>query len=271
MSRRPGSLLGPGEGFPAWVGRSLSALAVVLVLLAGLVATDVLAVGTPDHARVADAAAASPTEVTAAVPTPAAGTPAASTQPESTPPESTQPSATPTGAAPATPRAGAAPQGALVAGPQPLPAATSAAPVSVEVPAIGVDSTIERIDRDAASSELVPPDTTDTVGWFQGGPVPGDAGPAVIAGHVDSVAGPAVFFGLRELLPGDAVTVVRADGVRETFRVSRVAQYAKGAFPTQSVYGPTPGAELRLITCGGTFDPGVRSYRDNVVVYAQRV
>jgi sortase (surface protein transpeptidase) len=94
-------------------------------------------------------------------------------------------------------------------------------------------------------------------------------GPAVIAGHVDSRTGPAVFFRLEELAVDDTVLVTRSDGRDVEFRVTRVAQYPKDDFATEEVYGPTTGAELRLITCGGTFDAGRRSYRDNVVVYAQ--
>ena len=93
-------------------------------------------------------------------------------------------------------------------------------------------------------------------------------GPAVLAGHVDSTAGPAVFWRLRDLAPGDEVLVDRADGTTARFTVTRVERHPKDAFPTDEVYGPTTGAELRLITCGGEFDRAARSYRDNVVVFA---
>jgi LPXTG-site transpeptidase (sortase) family protein len=114
----------------------------------------------------------------------------------------------------------------------------------------------------------VPPTDFAQAGWFAAGPVPGDVGPAVIAGHVDSRTGPAVFFRLEELSPGDTVLVTRSDGRDVEFRVTEVARYPKDDFATEEVYGPTTGAELRLITCGGTFDPSRRSYEDNVVVYA---
>ena len=77
-----------------------------------------------------------------------------------------------------------------------------------------------------------------------------------------------MFFRLRDVAVGDAVTVTRVDGTTVRFTVTRVARYAKGAFPAAEVYGPTPDAELRLITCGGAFDRAARSYLDNVVVYA---
>ncbi|MDQ3464167.1 MAG: class F sortase [Actinomycetota bacterium] len=140
-------------------------------------------------------------------------------------------------------------------------------PVSVELPSIGVRSDLLSLDVDA-TGVLVPPEPYDVAGWFSGGPVPGDIGPAIIAGHVDSRAGPGVFFRLEEMRPGEAIMVTRSDGSVATFTVARVERYPKVDFPTQQVYGPTPGQELRLITCGGDFDPGRRSYLENIVVYA---
>ncbi len=92
-------------------------------------------------------------------------------------------------------------------------------------------------------------------------------GPAVIAGHVDSKTGPAVFFRLRDLRQGDIIEVTRA-GAQVKFKVLAVRKYPKAQFPTDEVYGPTPNAQLRLITCGGDFDRNRRSYVDNIVVYA---
>jgi sortase (surface protein transpeptidase) len=137
----------------------------------------------------------------------------------------------------------------------------------VRVPAIGVDSELLRLGTDA-TGVLVPPDDFDRAGWFADGAVPGDVGPAVVAGHVDSVDGPAVFSRLGELGPGAEVLVDRADGTTARFAVTGVGRYPKRDFPTESVYGPTPRAELRLVTCGGEFDRPRRSYLDNVVVFA---
>lgn len=144
---------------------------------------------------------------------------------------------------------------------------TAAAPVRVRVPAAGVDSDLLRLGTDATGA-LVPPEDHDLAGWFADGAVPGDVGPAVVAGHVDSVDGPAVFWRLDELTPGDEVLVDRADGTTARFTVTGVARYPKSEFPTEAVYGPTPRAELRLVTCGGEFDRSARSYEDNVVVTA---
>jgi len=97
---------------------------------------------------------------------------------------------------------------------------------------------------------------------------PGATGSAIIAGHIDSYRGPGVFFRLASLHRGDRAYVRRADGSLVVFRVTAVRLYRKDRFPTAAVYGPAAGPQLRLITCGGTFDPAVRSYESNVVVYA---
>ncbi|WP_424185622.1 class F sortase [Actinokineospora sp. G85] len=142
------------------------------------------------------------------------------------------------------------------------------APVGLEIPAIGVNETQLVPLALGASGELMAPTDYARVGWYAAGTVPGEVGPAVLAGHVDSWTGPAVFFRLRELAPGDRVTVRRDDDTTAEFTVDEVRRYPKAAFPTDAVYAPVPGAALRLITCGGSFDAGRRSYRDNVVVFA---
>lgn len=146
-------------------------------------------------------------------------------------------------------------------------AADVAPPQRLRIPAIDVDTTLTTLTTDQTGA-LVPPAGPDIVGWYTGGPVPGAVGPAVLAGHVDSRAGPGVFFRLRDLRPGDRIEVERGDGSWSAFTVTGSVRTPKAAFPTDAVYAPTPGPELRLVTCGGTFDAAARSYRDNVVVDA---
>ncbi len=146
--------------------------------------------------------------------------------------------------------------------------ADAAQPVRVRVPAIGVDSPLAHLGVDAAGALELPVDP-DAAGWFTGGPAPGDVGPAVIAGHVDTASRPAVFSRLGELTPGDEVLVDRGDGTTGRFTVTGVDRYPKSEFPTDAVYGPTPWAELRLVSCGGDFDRSLGSYTDNVVVTAR--
>jgi len=159
---------------------------------------------------------------------------------------------------------GATPTGASPAGT--ATAHLSGPPTRVRIPRIGVDSSLVRLALDVRGA-LQAPTVFDRAGWYAGGTAPGDVGPAVIAGHVDSVAGAAVFFRLGELRPGDRVEVSRGGGWIG-FQVVSVSRYPKDQFPTAAVYGPTPDPQLRLITCGGTFDRVARSYVDNIVVYA---
>jgi hypothetical protein len=151
--------------------------------------------------------------------------------------------------------------------PRPLTgAAVAQLPTRLRIPAIGVDTALEELDLGPDGALTAPTDFAQA-GWYVRGPVPGDPGPAVLAGHVDSTHGPAVFYHLRELKPGAQVLVDRG-GQWFTFTVVDVQRYPKGKFPTARVYGPTPGAELRLVTCGGVFDRRAHSYEDNVVAYA---
>jgi hypothetical protein len=142
-----------------------------------------------------------------------------------------------------------------------------AAPVALIIPAIGVQTRLIRLGR-TASGALQVPGTTSVAGWYTGSPRPGALGAAVIAGHVDSYTGPGVFFRLRLLRPRDLILVRRTDGSLAAFRVVAVQVYAKSRFPTAAVYGPAPVAELRVVTCGGTFDYATGHYLSNVIVFA---
>jgi sortase (surface protein transpeptidase) len=145
---------------------------------------------------------------------------------------------------------------------------TTSKPVRLEIPAIGVSTPLLRLGLEPDGAMQVPTDFA-RAGWFAEGPAPGQEGPSVIAGHVDSKTGPAVFYRLRDLRPGDPVLVQRADGSRLRFLVERSRSYPKTTFPTQDVFGPVPAAALRLITCGGEFDRARGSYRENLVVFAR--
>ena len=141
-----------------------------------------------------------------------------------------------------------------------------APPVAVHVPAIGVDAPLDPLGRNPDGTIQLP--AWGRAGWWAGGPKPGQPGPAVILGHVDSPDGPAVFRRLGELGAGDEVAVTLADGSTVRFAVERVERHPKTAFPTEAVYGPSLEAGLRLVTCGGEFDRATGHYVDNVVVFA---
>jgi sortase (surface protein transpeptidase) len=162
-----------------------------------------------------------------------------------------------------------APTGPIAAAPRPE-AAVVPVPVALTIPAIGVQTTLVDLGL-TSSGTLQVPSSTAVAGWYTGSPRPGAIGSAIIAGHIDSRLGPGVFFYLSHLRRGDRVYVRRADGALVVFGVTSVQMYKKDDFPTMAVYGPTPDPELRLITCGGTFDPQLGSYLSNVVVYATEI
>jgi LPXTG-site transpeptidase (sortase) family protein len=162
------------------------------------------------------------------------------------------------------------PSGPIVAPPQSAAPGPVAAPVSLTIPIIGVQSHLITLGL-TSSGELQVPSTTSVAGWYTGSPRPGAVGSAIIVGHIDSVTGPGVFYRLSELTVGDKMYVKRADGTMAEFRVTSVQTYLKDHFPTEDVYGPVPDAELRLITCGGAFDAATGHYLSNIVVYAAEI
>ncbi|MEV1043630.1 class F sortase [Streptomyces sp. NPDC049916] len=182
------------------------------------------------------------------------------------------PTATDKGGAPAPADRTASPDGGSSASPgggggrrgTVLPASR---PVSISIPSLKVNSTLEDLGLGENRAMDTPRDP-DKAGWYTPGPTPGAMGPAVIAGHVTWDGAPSVFFELADLDPGDRIEVRRADGRTAEFTVDRSAVYPKDEFPTVEVYRNLDHAGLRLITCGGDFSEADRRYADNVVVYA---
>jgi LPXTG-site transpeptidase (sortase) family protein len=147
--------------------------------------------------------------------------------------------------------------------------ATVAKPAEITIPRIDATSTLVELGLNADQTVQVPPvDNPLQAGWFTGAPKPGEPGPAVVLGHVNGGGQAGIFSRLHELTAGDEVLVRRTDNTTVRFTVVRVDQVPKSNFPTEEVYGDTAGPELRLITCGGTFDKNANRYRDNVIVYA---
>ena len=232
----------PAPARASWRRWSVVAAAVLVLGGAGMLGAAALGDGPPDQPDLVASSEAS-----------APGVPA-----------NPSPSASPT--SPATGSTAASP-------PSPAPAAV-ADPTTLTIPAIGVSSSLLHLGLADDGTIAVPqpgPDY-DRAAWFTGSPRPGQVGPAVLEGHVDSAEeGPSVFYRIGDLEVGDTITVERADGTSVGFSVTGAQRYAKDDFPTLAVYGNTAGPELRLITCGGSFDAATGHYRDNTVVYARQV
>jgi sortase (surface protein transpeptidase) len=176
---------------------------------------------------------------------------------------------------PGHPGLAARPPGTLLPVPRgkraPVPKASTddqaAVPARLIIPAIDVRTKIIYLGLTKSGALQVPP-TTTVAGWYTGSPRPGDIGSSIIIGHIDSLQGPGVFYRLSLLRPGDRVYVREKYGRVAVFQVNAVHMYLKARFPAATVYGPTPNAQLRLITCGGAFDPATGHYLSNVVAFA---
>jgi sortase family protein len=154
-----------------------------------------------------------------------------------------------------------------------IPVLHQSLPVSVTIPAIGVQSPLLHLGRNKDGTMQVPDLTTsaDEAAWYKYSVTPGQVGTAVIEGHVDSYQGPAVFFRLGALRPGNHINVTLADGITAVFRVTGVREYAKAEYPANTIYAPAHYAALRVITCGGDFDGATGHYLSSVVVFASLV
>ncbi len=145
-------------------------------------------------------------------------------------------------------------------------------PVRLVIPAISVNAPVMSLGLNPDKTVQVPPlGDHNLAGWYDGSVAPGQVGPSILLGHVDNYQGASVFYNLKNLVKGDRVDVVLADGKTVTFRVDGVQQALKTAFPTMKVYGKTSYPALRLVTCGGTFDSATGSYLDSVIAYAHMV
>ncbi|MBT2597236.1 sortase domain-bontaining protein [Arthrobacter sp. ISL-72] len=199
--------------------------------------------------------------------------------PATTPDAGSAPSASVSApAAPGTPSAPPAASAPAPAAPAAVPPAqqrppvmAASAPVTLAIPSIGVRTDLLHLGLEENGSLKVPEDTGNgaPASWYDGSPTPGERGPSVMLGHVNALGGnKGVFADLRKLTAGAEITVSRADGSTAVFTVDRGATYSKTGFPTLEVYGNTPGAELRLITCDG-YDPATGLFDDNYVIYAK--
>jgi Sortase domain len=146
----------------------------------------------------------------------------------------------------------------------------AARPRRIEIPAIGVSAAVGQL-RLAPDGTMQTPDHFEDTGWFEPGREPGERGPAVVVGHVDSTHGPAVFYRLRDLRRGNLIRIRRADGSVVRFRVEGLERWPKAEFPSRRVFGRTRISALRLVTCSGDFDSSTGHYVDNTIVYAARV
>lgn len=143
-------------------------------------------------------------------------------------------------------------------------------PVSVRIQKLGVSSNLIPLCLNADQTVQVPPTSTpQVVGWYALHPRPGDVGPAVLLAHTDGDRQLGAFHNLKNLRAGDKVSIGRADGSPAVFSITKVETYTKDQFPTQSIYGPTLGPELRMISCTGPFSAATGQYQDNIVAFAK--
>jgi sortase (surface protein transpeptidase) len=141
-------------------------------------------------------------------------------------------------------------------------------PVDLAIPSLGVTAPVQPVGVGTAGELIIPPSPMD-VGWYQGGSMPGEPGVALLTSHIDTRSeGRGVLSGLVRLSEGDEVLVTAGDGVVQRWSVVARTQHRKDELPSE-LFARAGTSVLALVTCGGPFDPAVRSYRDNVIVWAE--
>lgn len=142
-------------------------------------------------------------------------------------------------------------------------------PIKIKIPKINLVADFETPLGLGTEGEVMVPEAYEKVGYYKYGPTPGELGPAVVLGHVDSVDGPAVFYSLGQLEVGDEIEIDREDGSTAVFEVTNMERHLQSGFPTEQVYGNIDHAGLRLITCSGIFNKGIQRYSHNLIVFAK--
>jgi hypothetical protein len=156
--------------------------------------------------------------------------------------------------------------------PREFPVLAPSQPVSIAIPAIKVTAPVGRVGLAGDGSIAVPPlQRHNEAGWFEGGPTPGQFGPAILVGHADTRTGPSIFHDVTRLRPGARVEVTRSDRSVAMFEVNSVERFGKARLPVDRVYRDFSRPGLRLITCGGEWKGGSIGYADNIVVFASLV
>ncbi len=153
------------------------------------------------------------------------------------------------------------------------PAGDTPAPVALTLPTLAVEVPVDPVGVEADGQMEIPPNAM-RAGWYRYGPAPGsDRGAAVIAAHVDSLAsgGLGPFARLRDLRTGDGAVVALADGSTAAYQVREVTSSPKTDVTWPDVFLRDGPPQLVLITCGGRWQPDVRHYSDNVIVYLSPV
>ncbi|MFG1775790.1 class F sortase [Micromonospora sp. NPDC049051] len=161
---------------------------------------------------------------------------------------------------------------ALRPAPKEFPVLPASRPVGIAIDPIDVRAPVHAVGI-APDGTIGVPDAAraQEAGWYDQGPTPGQYGPSVIVGHVDTTTGPAVFHKLRDLRDGDRIEVARQDRSVAVFEVDSVERFDKDQLPVDEVFGDFSRPRLRLITCGGRWVGGETGYADNVVVFASLV
>jgi len=142
----------------------------------------------------------------------------------------------------------------------------------LSIPALGIEAQILNLGLNQQGEIDTPPRTEDS-GWYNGSPWPGEAGTAIVTGHVSSRDGaPAIFAELHSLKAGDEIRITDQAGVERRFKVSSMQDYDINSAPLAEIYGINQtGKHLHLITCAGDWDQHKQTYSKRLVMKSKLI
>lgn len=143
-------------------------------------------------------------------------------------------------------------------------------PIKVEIPALDLTAGVTPVGVTPKGTIEVPLDS-DKVGWYEQNNIrPGQIGLALLTGHYDTVyRQKGVFYHLRELKENEVILIETEKGSRLIFQVTGLFFEPYDGFSHDLIYGNSESAEIRLITCHGSWDTAAHTYNQRLVVSAR--
>lgn len=137
-------------------------------------------------------------------------------------------------------------------------------PVRLLVPSVNIDSPIQGLGVNTRGEMAVPSGSTNNVGWYKDGTVPGQVGSAVLDAHIF-----AAFSNLRYLKPNSDVYVIMQSGMKLHFITSAAMIYSLNELPSIPLFNLNDTERLNLITCAGKPTKDGSTYDHRLVIYTR--
>jgi sortase (surface protein transpeptidase) len=142
----------------------------------------------------------------------------------------------------------------------------------IKIPRLGVYARVMQVGATNSGALGTPSNVYDTA-WYTGSAKPGQPGATLIDGHVSSWTTHGVFYGIKILVGGDIIQIIRGDGTVLQYQVVKTQVYSSDNVDMRAAIMPITAGKpgLNLITCTGKVKSGTSQFNQRVVVFAQQI